>query len=498
MTAQNFLLYRAGERQGYLSPQEVDPLFRQQFVTALLHHQVDLTKVDAGKVDSLMQSMWQDPYFQSLWTNPDYTTSSGLPNLTTNLDAELFNNPQSAYFNTGIDLMSQSGAKLSATQIGARDAASTAIPTPWSSQFNVVSGNDYGQAVDPNSRSGGYGPIHLGVDYGTPAGTPISTPFAGTLHVETGIPDYGNLVYVTLADGSEFRLGHVADSAGLVDGQSVQPGDVIATSGQNVGDSEGAVTLVEWKNPQGQLVNPHQYLDPIFKGTTFAALGLTGDMGLGITKADAELRALGIYDKTFNTVYGAASSLYKQYFGREPTTAALHDIVAHGKDLQQWTDYVRSMPSHIPGIAMGAYTDLRGIVDSASTKLLGHAGSDSVVKELFDSGMTGEAAVNSWYKDHSPNQLGIQAATYNAAYLANAAHTNAIYGDNPHPQTVIDQITAAGVGSGEPPATDQAQTAGGAPLPTAFDPNAGIALTPPPPIADSQANQGTRRQGGPM
>jgi hypothetical protein len=107
---------------------------------------------------------------------------------------------------------------------------------------------------------------HLGVDYGTKAGSPIVAPFAGTTKFETGLAGYGNKLTLTLANGWKFVFGHVAAGSNGV----VQAGARIGTTGQNIGSSQGAVTLVEVHNPSGQAVNPHTILDPIFKGTATA------------------------------------------------------------------------------------------------------------------------------------------------------------------------------------------------------------------------------------
>ncbi len=278
-----------------------------------------------------------------------------------------------------------------------------------------------------------------------------------------------------MADGSKLEFGHVA--AGLATGK-VQPGQVIGQTGANVGDSTGAVTLVMYQNAAGQYLDPATLLDPIWKGTTFSQIGST----LGAAAED--LAGLGIsHSAALDTQFPGAKSAFVSYFGRLPTDAELTAIATAGgpnQDVISMEDYVRSLPSHMAGIAIGIYSDLRKTVDNASLTALGHAGSDAVVKELYDAKTTSPADVKYWYQAHSPNQVGIDDATYNAAYLANAAHTQAIYGDNPPPNTVISQIQANTPATPAP--SDQAQTAASAPLP-ATPPSLSIADVRPVPGA---------------
>jgi len=140
-----------------------------------------------------------------------------------------------------------------------------------------VSGYDYGAPVPP----GGWSPKypgqsfgltkHTGVNYGTPAGTRIVAPFPGVAKFTTGLFGYGNQLTLTLSNGYKFFFSHVA--AGV--NGPVAAGQQIALSGHDVGSSVGEVTLVEVKNPSGQFVNPHTYLDPLFRGAGSAS-GLFG------------------------------------------------------------------------------------------------------------------------------------------------------------------------------------------------------------------------------
>jgi hypothetical protein len=147
------------------------------------------------------------------------------------------------------------------------------IPVPLDT--SRVSGYDFGAPVPAGGWTGTgqtFGWLtHQGVDYGTKVGSAIVAPFAGTTKFEQGLLGYGNRLTLTLANGWKFVFGHVAQGSN----GPVAAGARIGTTGQNVGSSQGSVTLVEVHNPAGQAVNPHSILDPIFKGTA-TVTGLFG------------------------------------------------------------------------------------------------------------------------------------------------------------------------------------------------------------------------------
>lgn len=133
-----------------------------------------------------------------------------------------------------------------------------------------------------NGQSYGW-TTHQGVDYGTTAGSAIIAPFGGTVKFETGLAGYGNRITLTLANGFKFIFGHVAQG---VNGK-VTAGMRIGTAGANIGSSKGSVTLVEVHNPEGVPVNPHTYLDPIFRGgaTVLSLFGAAAAQLMGETPA---------------------------------------------------------------------------------------------------------------------------------------------------------------------------------------------------------------------
>lgn len=126
-------------------------------------------------------------------------------------------------------------------------------------------------------------------------------------------------------------------------------------------------------------------------------------------RADIQARAAyGISEEGYarQTLYDKAVTLWEQYFGRRPTDAEFNSVVNSGKDLQQWTNYVRSLPSHIAGMNMGLYTDGRALVDSESNRVFGHAGTDGIVKQLHDQNLLDPGGAKLFY-----DQMGATKAT---------------------------------------------------------------------------------------
>ena len=447
------------DRSAYLGQSIFPSEFHTQFVMALKHHHVDMSifATNPQRLEQMVGQAWAMPQIQHAWTNPDALQTAlghgySNPDLTTALGDALFNPASNSdLLDGGLALLQESGRTLTRAQqnYSVRDplvSSTEQVPNPFG-RFTPVSGNDYGQRVDPNSISGGYGPVHMGVDYGTPEGTLIAAPFAGTVTVDRGIAGYGNRVTLKLDNGYSMVFGHVAD--GLAQGR-VNPGQIIARSGANVGSSRGAVTLVEWRAPDGSFLNPHAVLDTIQAGTNFAKLEATlgaGIAGTGITHSIA-----------LDAEFPGARGLFAKYFGRQPTDSELMRIATSGgpnQDLKSMEDYARTLPSHIAGMAVGAYFDLRNEADKVSMTELGHLSTDGIVKELFDAGQAAPRDVQNWYNTHSPDQIA--KATYNAIYAANQPHLASIYNETGFdPRLAMAQV---GSGAAEAPVVTDQQTA---------------------------------------
>jgi hypothetical protein len=152
-----------------------------------------------------------------------------------------------------------------------------------------VSGYDFGAPCPAGGWVGNgncYGwPTHLGSDFGTPAGESIASPGPGVVTYKTGQVGYGNELIDKLANGYTFIFGHVASG---ISGP-VAAGQQIGTTGANVGDSKGAVTLVQVLNPSGTAINP----DPILGSLSSQPASLTGVSIPGVGDVGAGLGSLG-------------------------------------------------------------------------------------------------------------------------------------------------------------------------------------------------------------
>jgi len=408
------------------------PMF-VNWINTVLQGRFGLTKyaeIPAADKTALIAKIWQDPTIQANFTNNYGNLAAGnitaVANMLNIIGTTMNgggNDPTIAvdYY----DMIQTSGLQLTASEQAGLSGATQAINAPVPSPFAPVapSGYTFGQpepkggwsSKDPGQSFGWTN--HMGTDYGTPAGERIVSPFAGTVTNVLNTPGYGNYVEVTLDNGWKIGFGHVA-SAAATTGSRVNPGDLIAISGANVGSAQGAVTIVTWQDPNGVYHDPAQMLDPIFKGTTFSAAGIAGAAGTGSPTVNAKL----------DTEYPSIKSDFTKYFGTPPSPEDVYSILQHGTDPQQWTDYIRSMTSHISGLNMGQASDLRAMADNVSMTALGHASTDGVVKDLFDQGFTSQADVKFWYDENSPNEIDKQ--TYNAIYKANKPVMTGILNEN--------------------------------------------------------------------
>jgi hypothetical protein len=394
-----------------------------RWVNTALQARLGVTKyglIPAADKKALIAKIWQDPSVQSYYINnhsnfssqdPQVALSSvgGMGNLINSVMLGQGNDPSTALDYT--NMLQAAGVPLTASEqaslAGATQAVNAPVPRPFGS--SAVSGYDYGTPMPAGGWTGtgqSFGwDKHYGVDYGTRAGDRIVSPFAGTVTAQNNVPGYGNLVTVTLDNGWKMSFGHVAGGA-AVNGTRVNPGDLIAIAGKNVGDAQGSVTIVTWQDPQGRYVNPHDVLDPIFAGATFSSLGAAVAAGTGMPTVN----------KALDTEYPTIKSDWQTYFGRPPSPEDVYDVLNHGSSPAQWSDYIRAIPSHIDGMTSGQYYDMRQVADVVSTKVLGHPSTDSIVQELSQQGVTSQQAVTNWYNEHGVT--GISQEDYQKGYQA--------------------------------------------------------------------------------
>ncbi|MFI4977523.1 MAG: hypothetical protein ACHQC8_02425 [Solirubrobacterales bacterium] len=165
----------------------------------------------------------------------------------------------------------------------------------------------------------------------------------------------------------------------------------------------------------------------------------------------------GIYNRTDLVIYAPIATLWKQVFGRDPTSAELQDVISHGTSEAQYEDYVRGMQlGRIPGITVGQYLDTRAAADKISTALYGHPSNDGIVTELFNAGMMSTQAIQTWYDNiESQTQATKDKTLYNTAYAALAPQTQAVFNQAPDPRVVAGLIQY-GLGQQPPTATPAA------------------------------------------
>jgi len=154
-----------------------------------------------------------------------------------------------------------------------------------------------------------------------------------------------------------------------------------------------------------------------------------------------------------------AKALYSKYYGRPPTEQEIEQLLAHGTDQGQWEDFIRTLPSHIPGLAIGPYNDLRGLADSVSNLIYGMPSNDSIVKSLYDQGLQNPDGVRYWY-DQLPFQPGkhVTPVVFNAVYAAATSWAGDVWNQAPHPMDLHTIWQKGGV-PGEIPATQAMQIA---------------------------------------
>jgi hypothetical protein len=102
---------------------------------------------------------------------------------------------------------------------------------------------------------------HGGVDYATPIGSPIYANSELTINKAGVGKGYGNVVYATDANGTQYRFGHLDGfPPGMKAGDKIKPGDVVGYTG-NTGVSTGAHLHYEARPNGGAPVDPNS-IDP--------------------------------------------------------------------------------------------------------------------------------------------------------------------------------------------------------------------------------------------
>ena len=173
--------------------------------------------------------------------------------------------------------------------------------------------------------------------------------------------------------------------------------------------------------------------------------GVAADIQYGITDPEAE------------RFYSPIVSAWRKYFGAEPTTAQLMGVVGHGKDAQSWEDYIRSLPSHIPGMKAGDAFDLRQTANGLSQQYLGHDATDGLVKFFHDRQMKNPDEMKTWYLLNSPNQE--EKVQYQKVAQANTPVMQAVYNESGFDPRIYQQqvsMTTPDLGATQTPGSSDA------------------------------------------
>jgi len=110
-----------------------------------------------------------------------------------------------------------------------------------------------------NSPTSGASEVHSGIDLPKPTGTPIRAVKGGTVNVSKADPSgYGEWVEIKHDDGTSTRYAHMS-KRDVSQGAKVQQGQVIGQVG-STGNSTGPHLHFEYRNAQGQAVNPRGIL----------------------------------------------------------------------------------------------------------------------------------------------------------------------------------------------------------------------------------------------
>jgi Peptidase family M23 len=390
--------------------------------------------IQGAQLDALILKLWQQPAIQQDWNSYRSDPSRWGASLVQDVQNQILGGSSDDSLTvdyTNLKLGAGKGLTLAEQSALANvtQAQGANVPSPFNAK---ESGFAYGTPLPAGADWGGWDK-HYGQDYGTTAGSRIVSPFAGTVEIKHDAWR-GNQVVVHLDNGWSIGFGHVAQ--GFADGQRVNPGDLIAISGQNVGISKGAVTLVELLDPKGHPQDPRQMLDPIFAGTTFNNLKMPDGSPIPSALAGTGMPSV---NKILDTEYPSIKNDWTTYFGSPPSPEDVENVLQHGTSPDQWKDFIRAMPSHIPGLPMGDAYDLRNVATSISQKMYGHDTTDGIVAELFNQKLTAPSDVQYFYdmmpgKDFGPG-------VYAAAASANTQITSSIFLDSgADPRSVSAQV----------------------------------------------------------
>lgn len=220
-----------------------------------------------GPTDSTAPTI--DPLFNSLMGQQAVTSNilMTLLHLLTQLLGTGANSSQTGA-SSGQDASGVQGSTLAgkdsvqASGGAARTASPSTSATPGPGGFvNPIDGelsvsSEFGPRNSPTS---GASEVHSGIDLPKPTGTPIRAVKGGTVNVSKADPSgYGEWIEIRHDDGTSTRYAHMS-KRDVSQGAKVQQGQVIGQVG-STGNSTGPHLHFEYRNSQGQAVNPREIL----------------------------------------------------------------------------------------------------------------------------------------------------------------------------------------------------------------------------------------------
>lgn len=433
----------------------IDTFFIGDFIQALAAGGVHINpdELPPDQLGSMIQQAWADSTIQAdfqsgVYNTGDFANIAGAPSFKSYLQKALFTDPNSPLIDMGLGLKQSQGITLTPAEKKAGGPLAETVPTPFDPQY-------YGNQTLLFGQIGPFGAMEDGIDFGMPTGTAIYAPMSGTVIAteEGGKQNWGRRVIVQMPNGQRYAIGHLTNFS-VTAGEPVNPGELLGESGgdpsdPNSGSSSGAHVEFQLMDVAGNFVDPGPTLRQIYGGVTFAKLGLSGAAGAGVSKTDAKNRLLGI-DPVLNAKYAPLVSLWKQYYGTEPTVAQTLEMANIGPDVSAVREWIRGQASHIPGMNLGQYEDLRTAADKYSTETFGHGATDGIVQTLFNEGHMSPAQIRLWYDQQ--DVLGkMDPKTYNTIWAAMQPHLKAIYNETGGDPGAVLKVFTRG---GGPPATN--------------------------------------------
>ena len=315
----------------------------------------------------------------------------------------------------------------------------SSVPQPFPSNYFQSPSLSFGEQWS--------GETEEGEDYPMPEGTQLITPVGGTIELQDdGDRNWGKRVLVVMPNGWKFSIGHMMDFA-VSDGQVVNPGEVLGTSGggpqsSSPGFSSGPHIEVQFIDPSGQFVDPHGYLQEVFQGTTYASWA--GGAFITSTQIPAQPRQslartpdgrLIDYNTPEGTWYHTVDQAWQSIYGQHAPLQAAIDFRNSGiKTVDQLQNALYALPSSIPGVNIGTYKQFSSMIQGQAQKSFGRPVPESLMRQLYSQGIRTSSDIRLWFESHPSSS--IPADDYQNIYDSAASWTRQIWNDVPHPDDV--------------------------------------------------------------